>query len=156
MAVTTDQMYDVFQSIDASLKALVTHFGALRVPINGHVPASKPAYDVPDIAPDRDLDGKWGNPAIRAKDPRDWTGDSQLGKPMSECPIAYLDLVAERLDYFAGNEPDDKKRKYNLLDASRARGWAKRLREGWQPPPVDEASAFPSDAPMVDDESIPF
>jgi hypothetical protein len=52
---------------------------------------------------------------------------------MSECPPAYLDLVASRLDYFAAKEEDAKKARYNRLDASRARGWAARLRNGWKP-----------------------
>ena len=105
---------------------------------------------VPDVAFDADLDGPYGNQPIRAKDPKDWTGESQLGKPLSECPPAYLDLVAARLDYFAQHSDDPKKAKYNRLDAARARGWAQRLRNGWTPP-----KAEPFGATLIADD-IPF
>jgi hypothetical protein len=108
-------------SIDASLKALVARQDA---------PASAPA-----IASDRDLDGPYGDPVVKAKDPRDWTGPTMVGRKLSECPAEYLDMVAERLDYFCstntGETEDDKKKlKYQRLDASRARGWAARIRAG--------------------------
>ncbi len=99
-------------------------------------------------APRVDLDGPHGNPTIAAKDPRDWSGPTMKGKRFSECPAEYLDLLAERLDYFAEKEPDAKKANYNRLDAARARGWAARLRSGWTPAPVDapidEAQTEPS------------
>ena len=65
------------------------------------------------------------------------------GKRFSECPPEYLDMVAERLDYFCSTntgatEDDQKKRKYQWLDAARARGWAKRIRAGWKPAPAAE------------------
>lgn len=154
MAVTTDQMYAVFQSIDASLKLLVAHFGCHQ-----QTAATPAGRAIPRIAPDSDLDGQYGNPAIRAKAPRDWTGDEQLGKPMSECPPEYLDLVADRLDYFNSLETDEKKKKYQALDASRARGWAQRIRNGWNGHTVQpgEPAAFPSDAPApIDDSEIAF
>ncbi len=84
--------------------------------------------------PSVDLDGPHGDPVIKAKDPRDWAGGSMRGRTFSECPPEYLDLLAERLDYFASKEEDAKKQKYNLLDAQRARGWAARLRAGWTRP----------------------
>lgn len=141
---TAQDVIDTLRSIDAHLAALVQHFGC------GSRPASAPGPNVPGIAPDSDLDSKYGNPAIRAKDPRDWTGESQLGKPFSECPPEYLDMVAARLDYFAGNETDEKKARYNRLDASRARGWAKRLRAGWKP------TEEPAAAGQVTDDDIAF
>ncbi len=152
---TAQDVIDTLRSIDQSLKNLVAHFGAMRVPVNGNVPSSRPAYDVPLVATDRDLDGKYGDPAIRAKDPRDWTGESQLGKPMSECPPEYLEMVADRLDYFSETEEDAKKLKYQRLDAARARGWAARKRNGRQPP-THEPTGFPSDAATVTDDDIPF
>ncbi len=99
-------------------------------------------------SPRVDIDSAHGNPLIKAKDPRDWSGPPMTGKRFSECPPEYLDLLAERLDYFAGKEPDAKKANYNRLDAARARGWAARLRSGWTPAPVDapidEAQTEPS------------
>lgn len=151
---SAQDVIDTLKSIDTGIKALLAHFGALRVPVNGNVPASRPSYDVPQVASDRDLDSKWGDPFVRAKSPRDWTGENQLGKPFSECPPEYLEMVADRLDYFCETEEDAKKLKYQRLDASRARGWAKRLRGGWTPPETQTATGFPSDAPVDDD--IPF
>lgn len=147
---TAQDVIDTLRSIDAHLAALVAHFGIGAKPT---VTANTSA--VPAIAPDHDLDSKYGNPAVRAKDPRDWTGESQLGKPFSECPPAYLELVADRLEYFASQEEDAKKARYNRLDASRARGWAQRLRTGWKAP--EAVAGFPSDnGAMVDSDDIPF
>ncbi len=114
----------------------------------------------PVVASDSDLDGQWGDPVVRAKDPRDWTGESQLGKPFSECPAEYLDLVASRLDFFAekaeaeGTLTTSGKpvAPYNRKDAARARGWAARIRHGYKPA-ENGAGGFPSDAgaPSADD-----
>lgn len=84
--------------------------------------------------PDRMLDGPRGDPEVRQKDPRDWAGEPMKGRRFSECPQEYLDLLAERYDYFAGREDDEKKFGYNRLDAQRARGWAARKRAGWTAP----------------------
>ncbi len=124
------EMRDLLKSIDASLKALV----ARQAPASG-APAS-----VPTVASDRDLDSQWGDPVVKAKDPRDWTGAPQQGKKFSECPAEYLDMVADRLDYFTSQnagatEEDQKKLKYQKLDAARARGWAARIRAGKVAPP---------------------
>lgn len=104
--------------------------------------ALKPA--APSV-PDSLLNGLHGDPVIRAKDPRDWTGELMTGRRFSECPPDYLDLLADRYEFFASREEDEKKKGYNLTDAKRARGWAARLRAGWTAPvtepmraPVDE------------------
>lgn len=139
---SAQDVIDSLRSIDASLKLLVAHFGC------GPRAAAPSTSTVPAIAPDSDLDGQWGNPVVKAKDPKDWTGESQLGKPFSECPPDYLDLVASRLDYFADKAEAEGAvtsagkpvAPYNRRDASRARGWAKRLRAGWKPEPVDETA----------------
>jgi hypothetical protein len=88
----------------------------------------------PTSAPAADLDGPHGDPTIRAKSPRDWTGDEMLGRRFSECPPDYLDLLAARFEFFNTKETDEKKRSYNTRDAARARGWAARLRAGWTAP----------------------
>ena len=151
----------VADDILASLKRIEAHLAQLLA----SVPKPPPA-----IADDADLDGQYGNPVIRAAVPRDWTGPSQLGKPFSECPPAYLDMLASRLEYFAQKAEAEGKltaggkpvSPFNRRDAARARGWAKRLRDGWKPAPADLADevAFPSDgAPvdaMLDESSIPF
>jgi hypothetical protein len=89
-----------------------------------------------------DLEGPYGDPLIKAKDPRDWNGPSMNGRHLSECPPEYLDLLASRYDYFAGKEEDEKKKRYAVIDAAKARAWAARLRSGYQPkapePMMDE------------------
>jgi|SRR5579872_5087298 len=148
---TAEDVIATLRSIDERLRLLNQHFGigAALARADGSVPA---------IASDADLDGKYGNPEVKAKSPRDWTGESMQGKRFSECPAPYLDLVASRLDYFADqnvaseNEDDRKKARFNKLDAARARGWAARIRAGYVPPAVD---AFPSDAPLTADD-VPF
>lgn len=109
-------------SIDATLKALLLVMSEKRndAPYTSNIP-------------DHILDGPHGDPIVKAKDPRDWSGGPMSGKRFSECPAAYLDLVADRLDYFASKEEDPTKKRYNELDAKRARGWAARLRAGYVP-----------------------
>jgi hypothetical protein len=123
------------RSIDATLKAILLVLSEQR----GAAPGQ--------MAPTVNLDGPHGDPVVKAKDPRDWAGDSQQGRKFSECPAEYLDLVADRLDYFAEREEDAKKAGYNRLDAARARGWAARKRAGWTPPVtpgrVDENAGEP-------------
>lgn len=112
----------LLRSIDASLKSLLA--------------ASRQARPVK-----ADLDGEHGDPVIKAKDPRDWHGEPMTGKRFSQCPADYLDLLADRYDYFAEKETDEKKAGYNRLDAARARGWAERIRAGYKAP-SDDAEPF--------------
>lgn len=120
----------VLKSIDASLKSLLA--------FNLATGQRAPEPTAPAVASDRDLDSQHGDPEIKARDPRDWTGPTMKGRKFSQCPAEYLDMVAERLDYFCSQnagatEEDQKKLRYQRLDASRARGWAKRIRAGWKP-----------------------
>lgn len=107
-------------------------------------------------APPVDLDSERGDFVVKAKDPRDWTGPPMTGRRLSECPATYLDLLAERYDFFNQKEADEKKRKYNALDAARARGWAARVRAGRKPTAADSpvTEGFPSD--MVKSDDITF
>lgn len=135
---------ELLRSIDASLKALL---GASK---------TQPVASVAKVASDADLDGKFGDPEIKAKDPRDWTGAPMLGKRFSECPAEYLELLAERFDYFvgknaAGTEGEQKKARYQKLDAARARGWAARIRAG-KVKPADPAAV----QAWADEESVSF
>ena len=97
----------LLRSIDASLKALVAR----------QAPATATPAAGAGVASDRDLDGPYGDPEIKAKAPRDWTGPEMTGRRMSECPAEYLDLLAERFDYFAeknaasADEAEQKKAK---------------------------------------------
>jgi hypothetical protein len=147
------QPVEILESIEGLLKQLIAQ---------GHNASSQPTGAV---APDRDLDGKYGNPVIKAKDPRDWTGPSMKGRTFSECPPDYLDLVAERLDYFAEQADAENKTtekgqpvsKYNRADAARARGWAKRIRDGVYVQTAEPAAVSGSGwANPPSDDDIPF
>jgi hypothetical protein len=125
----------VLSSIDGSLKRMASGGAAFA--------ASGAAQAGPEVANDRDLDGKYGNEKV-AMNPRDWSGPSMKGKQMSECPPEFLDVLASTCDWFAAKNDRDKivdnagnpKSRYDRRTAARARGWAKRLRSGWKPAPV--------------------
>jgi hypothetical protein len=138
----TDRVIQLLESIDAGIKVLVAGSKARLAS------APKP------IASDRDLDGKYGDPLVKLM-PRDWSGPSFQGLKFSECPAELLDLIAEMQEYFAG-QSDAKgevtaKGKpvgdYRRADAARARGWAKRIRDGKHVPanPAVAASREPGD-----------
>lgn len=165
---TSQDVYDVLKSIDSSLKALVAHFGAGVVHGSSRAPAGASSDTVASVASDRDMDSQYGNPEVKAKDPRDWTGITMKGKRFSECPPEYLLLVADRLDYFSDQNrtlaedqqtpPENvqellKKARYNRIDAARARGWAARLKAGWTPP-ADDTFGAPVEgvAPLTSDD----
>lgn len=140
--MSESEILAVLKSIDESLKTLLD----LHLVKGGNAEPERGQR----VASDADLDGKYGDPEVKAKDPRDWTGPTMRGKRFSECPPEYLDMVADRLDYFCSTnegktEEDQKKLKYQRLDASRARGWAKRLRSGWKPSRTTAASGWGSD-----------
>lgn len=115
---------DSLKSIDGTLKALLA------------LSRARTAKKAPEIASDADLDGKYGNPEVRF-DPRDWPAESCKGLRMSECPADFLDMLAETFDYFAAKAEETNEQyngkpvaPYKRKDAARARGWAKRIREG--------------------------
>lgn len=167
---TAEAALAALESIARDMRLLVAHFGAETRPLAANASAG-PANGT--VASDRDLDGQYGNPEVKAKSPRDWTGDSQQGKRFSECPPDYLVLVADRLDYFAEQNEEHaadqqapaeerqallKKAKYNRIDAARARGWAARLRGGWKAPAdsfASPASTMATGEPLTDD-MVPF
>jgi hypothetical protein len=126
-------------SIDATMKSMLVCLQTGIVSAVQSATSSGPAVN---------LDSEHGDPIVKAKDPRDWTGEPMRGKKFSECPPAYLDMLADRYDYFAEREEDPKKAGYNRLDAARARGWAARKRAGWTPPVqsgrVDETQGEPT------------
>jgi len=127
----------LLRSMDSSLKSILSA-------VRGTGTAGAP---IASVASDSDLNGAYGNPEVKAKDPRDWTGPTMKGRKFSECPADYLDLVASRLDYFAETADAEGKTTsagkpvapFNRADAARARGWAKRIRDGRHTPaPVEE------------------
>lgn len=120
---------DLLRSIDNSLKALIAAVQPLLMQVRAAQP--KP------VASDRDLDGRYGDPVLKFT-PRDWTGAPFKGRPFSECPPDLLDLVAQTFDYFATQAEQKNERAnngkpvadYKRADAARARGWARRIRDG--------------------------
>lgn len=106
-------------------------------------------------ADDADLDGQHGDPVVR-KDPPKWDGPSFVGCKFSECSAEFLDNLAgfkmwqagkEEAKEKAGDEAAGKKAWYAKKDASRAAGWAARIRGGYTPPALPEST---------DDSSVPF
>lgn len=120
--MATDEGLGLLRSIDTTLK---------------HMLALMEARQPKAAATDRDLDGQYGNPQVKVM-PRDWTGPSFKGRKYSECPAELLELVAEMQDYFArkaeeSHETTSRGRpvaEFRKADAARARGWAKRVRDG--------------------------
>ena len=153
-----DDTLAVLKSIDLSLRTLVV-IAQKKAEARVTQGATK---SVAAEATDRDLDGDYGDPIVKAKSPRDWTGEPMLGRKFSECPPEYLELVAERLDYFAERDEATNelasngkpKAYYSRLDAARARGWAKRIREGKVP--VQAAPAPTTWAEPPEDADVPF
>lgn len=143
----TDHVITLLRSMDASLKKLVSGIAQ------------------PDVAAPADLDSPHGNPELHFS-PRDWNGDNYKGKRFSECPPELLDLVASSLDYFA-TKADEKNETtaggkplgpYKRKDAARARGWAKRLRDGWVPAKMADPllDSKELDEDPFNDETMPF
>lgn len=118
----------LLRSIDASLKILA-----------GQHPAA-----APEVADDADLDGQYGNPVLKFL-PKRWQGEDFKGRTFSECPPDLLDLLAGTFDYFAKKADENHEvtssgkpvAPFKRLDAARARGWAKRIREGKVPQQPD-------------------
>lgn len=157
MPTPADVTIALLKSIDASLKVLVAQTRAATPQV---------------VATDEDLDGKYGNPVVKFM-PRDWTGEDYKGKHMSELPAPLLDMVAKAYDYFAQRAEDNHEMTttgkpagpYKRLDAARARGWAKRVRDGkgqvFQTPTLPPQDTWSGDtetawATVPEDDDIPF
>lgn len=88
------------------------------------------------VASDADLDSQYGDPVVKSC-PKRWTGENFAGRRYSETSPEFLECVAEFKDWQAGkdDEADAKdangrpKSYWPKMDAARARGHAKRLRE---------------------------
>lgn len=141
----------VLKSIDLSLKTLVV-IAQKKAEARVIQSAAKPG---PTVAGDFDLDGQYGDPPVLFN-PRDWTGEPVKGMHFSQCPAEALDMLAEAYDYFAAKayeEGDEKKSGYKRKDAARARGWAKRVREGHTTPKPAAPAGWTE---PKDDEEVPF
>ena len=134
--------------------------------------------DEGEVASDRELDSQYGNNPIK-KDPsgKYWSGESYVSCRFSEVPPEYLDAFAKWKDASAymknkdandlGKSADDREKAkkyagYDKKDARLARGWAKRLREGWNGASASapragggNGGAMPDDQ-FANDDDIPF
>lgn len=164
MSAETDLLVDIL-SVLREIRDTLRASGGRAAPSSDARPAASASSKGGQIASDRELDSEWGDPAVR-KDPKRWEGPSFAGCHFSECPADYLDELAGLFDWMAdkdeesGNMTKGDKPKptapYKRRDAARARGWAKRIREGWKPsapsaddpPPNDDYSAEVPDIPF--------
>lgn len=136
----SQEALDVLRSIDATLKAMLALAQQRQVQARAAQPKA--------VASDRDLDGKYGDPIVKFK-PRDWTGPEFKNRRFSECPPEFLDQLAQAFDWFAEQaearrEMTDRGKPvadYKRQDAARARGWAKRVRDGKHVPAMVGAAA---------------
>lgn len=143
-AARIEQKLDALTVLVAQVLA---HLGG-AAPTPPATPAPARAHAAPPsagpIASDDDLDGRYGNPEIR-RDPPRWRGESMVGRKFSDCSPEYLDTLAGFNDWRADQDEKkgDPRSKWARLDASRARGWAKRLRDGatQQPAPAAEPAS---------------
>lgn len=129
---------DALNTIIGNQEKILTNQSAMmqmlrRVSDNGGAAKSDEA-----IADDADLDGQHGDPTIKY-DLREkyWQGEPYSGQRFSECPPEYLDAMAKYLSACAWGkrkDGDEKAAGYKDKDAARARGWARRIRNGWKPP----------------------
>ncbi len=104
-----------------------------------------------DAATDRELDHpQHGDPEVKLI-PRDAVGMGvNKGQRFSRCSADFLEILAESYDFFASkNEAsgakDGKGNPKSVWDrktARLARGWARRIRCGWTPPPAPPAPSF--------------
>jgi len=137
---TTDDLYRVLMSIDATLRELLALSKSKRAATPAPTVAERFGVQEPVVIDAADLDSQYGDEVIRF-DPRDWTGTrSYKGCRMSECEPAYLDSIARVFsDLAKKNDLEGKEYKgvaqstYDTRSARRARAWAARLRAGWKP-----------------------
>ena len=152
--MTDDQFADLKAEVTAARAAaeqavrgiamLVLHLGA----------APRPVVDVGGrIASDEEIDRSTGDPEVKM-DPKQWVrdgGESFKGRHLSECPPAFLDLLAEANDYSAQKDRDKavgltgaervtvlKWVPANERTAALARGWARRKRAAPEAPATTE------------------
>jgi hypothetical protein len=145
---------DLLANIDRTLTSIKGLLGTL-------VLRSTPASEK-KIAPDSDLDGKYGDPEVKFM-PRDWEGDDYSDMKLSTMPPELLDMVADLYDYRAERAEEEGKTTVkgrpvaplNRADAARARGWAARKRAGSGGEQVPSEPAAPATA-VPDDDDIPF
>ena len=142
---------DRISQLENRVKALEAFIAQMRAVFTG---------STGDAAPDRELDSQYGDPPVKVI-PRDWVNSGVFkGQKFSACEPDFLDALAETYDFFAArNDANGEKASngtpksvYDRKAARLARGWARRIRAGWTPPP---APTFGGSAP-ADPNANPF
>lgn len=114
-------------------------------------PQKAPSANGKSVASDSDLDSQYGNPEVRV-DLKRWPKQSYKGRKYSECDPEFLDMLADFLDWSAGESKkkidagsqdsnEIKRAKFGPIDAARARGWAARIRKKGFVAPAQTAPA---------------
>lgn len=121
---------------DASEREILLLLLAEMRKLNASVAARKPAAQPIAAADNRELDSGKGDPVV-TRDPKKWTGPPMIGRKFSQCPVDYLEVVADFLEWKVNNPQagkDPKFADYDRRDAARALGWIQRLNGGWVSP----------------------
>jgi len=134
---------------DEKLDLIIETLGRIEAKLSA-IP--KPTTSAGEVASDYDLDGRFGDEDIR-KDPtaKYWQGESFVGTKMSQTTPEFLDAYAKYKDacaYMNEKKGDPEKAKYIGYDrksAARARGWSKRLRDGYKKVSTVPQSEFAGD-----------
>ncbi len=112
------------------------------------------------VASASDLDGTFGNPVVKYDlKEKYYVGPSFIGKKFSECSPEYLDATAKYYGacaYMARKGGEEKKAGYKELDASRAAGWAARIRGGYVANKTTAQASDYYEQTDTNDESLPF
>lgn len=130
-------MSETIDSLALEIAALKARVAALETGATTRV--AQQSADEKKVADDYDLDSEWGDPKIRfGLKEKYWKEqpDPFIGFKYSECTPEYLDATAKYLDacaYMARKNADETKAGYKARDASRARGWAARIRKNGAP-----------------------
>jgi hypothetical protein len=111
--------------------------------------------------PEDELDTQYGNFEIK-RDPPRWSGKSYAGCTLSRCSPEFLDTYAGFKDWCGDKDAETgavtntgkPKAQFAYRDASRARQWAKRIRENEEQERQDNAS--PAGGEAKQDDQIPF
>ncbi len=141
--IVSREIEERLERIERKLDQLLSRMGASTgagasmggASAGGARAAAPPASAGGEVASDADLDSARGNPEVRFV-PKRWSGADMKGRRYSECEPEFLDMLADALDWFAQRDDEsgavDKngnpKSKWGRLDASRARGWSRRIR----------------------------
>jgi hypothetical protein len=140
--MTNEHILQTLASLESRLVRLEQRLDAALAKPAQPTAGMKQASAAGRVATDGEMDGQRGNPEVR-NNPKRWSGEDCKGRRFSECPPDFLDDLASLFDWMADKDDEAGARgeldprgyakdgKWKRLDAALARGWAKRLRDGW-------------------------